>query len=333
MINGSMLEVPPSGRNATFAPGFGQRVLLTVDTEEEFDWRAPFRREGYGLSHVTAIPRFQAFCESVGAQPVYLVDWPIVQDPRAAEIIGDAVRRGTADIGVQLHPWVNPPFNEELSIPNSFAGNLPQGLEAAKFTLLRDAIEATFGTAPLIYRAGRYGLGPNTADLLKQAGIRIDTSVRPLFDYSEQGGPDYSNHPLTPYWVDADRSLLELPVTSAYWGPLRRAGPLIHRAQRHTPTFYSGFSRLRLLERIALTPEGVSADEALRGINLSLEAGLPVLVLSFHSPTLAPGHTPYTRDEAGVERLYAWFETVYAHLAARGVRSCTIADIVAATGG
>lgn len=333
MNNGSMLEVPPSGRSATFAPGFGQRVLLTVDTEEEFDWRAPFRREGYGLSHVTAIPRFQAFCESVGAQPVYLVDWPIVQDPRAAEIIGDAVRRGTAEIGVQLHPWVNPPFNEELSVPNSFAGNLPQGLEAAKFTMLRDAIEATFGTPPLIYRAGRYGLGPNTADLLKQAGIRIDTSVRPLFDYSEQGGPDYSNHPLTPYWVDTNRSLLELPVTSAYWGPLRRIGPLIHRVQRHTPTFFSGFSRLRLLERIALTPEGVSADEALRGINLSLEADLPVLVLSFHSPTLAPGHTPYTRDEAGVERLYAWFETVYAHLAARGVRSCTVADIVAATGG
>lgn len=333
MNNGSMLEVPPSGRSATFAPGFGQRVLLTVDTEEEFDWRAPFRREGYGLSHVTAIPRFQAFCESVGAQPVYLVDWPIVQDPRAAEIIGDAVRRGTAEIGVQLHPWVNPPFNEELSVPNSFAGNLPQGLEAAKFTMLRDAIEATFGRPPLIYRAGRYGLGPNTADLLKQAGIRIDTSVRPLFDYSEQGGPDYSNHPLTPYWVDTNRSLLELPVTSAYWGPLRRIGPLIHRVQRHTPTFFSGFSRLRLLERIALTPEGVSADEALRGINLSLEADLPVLVLSFHSPTLAPGHTPYTRDEAGVERLYAWFETVYAHLAARGVRSCTVADIVAATGG
>ena len=103
--------------------------------------------------------------------------------------------------------------------------------------------------------------------------------------------------------------------------------------QRHTPTFFSGFSRLGLLERIALTPEGVSADEALRGIDLSLQADLPVLVLSFHSPTLAPGHTPYARDEAAVERLYEWFETVYAHLAARGVRSCTIADIICATGG
>jgi len=333
MTSGSMLEVPPAGRSAVFAPGFGQRVLLTVDTEEEFDWRAPFRREGYGLSHTAAIPRFQAFCETLGAHPVYLVDWPIVHDARAVEVIGDAVRRGTADVGMQLHPWVNPPFEEEVSTANSFAGNLPQRLEAAKFMALRDALEAAFGSAPLIYRAGRYGLGPNTAALLKEAGIRVDTSVRPLFDYSDQGGPDYSNHPLAPYWVDPDRALLELPVTSAYWGPLRRLGPLIHRVQRHVPTFFSGFSRLGLLERIALTPEGVLPAEALRGIDLSLEAGLPLLVLSFHSPTLAPGHTPYAQTEAQVEALYGWFETVYAHLAARGVRSCTVTEILAATGG
>ena len=99
MTTGSMLDVPPAGRSAAFAPGFGQRVLLTVDTEEEFDWTGPFRREGYGLSHVEAIPRFQTFCETLGAHPVYLVDWPIVQDARAVEIIGDAVRRGTAEVG------------------------------------------------------------------------------------------------------------------------------------------------------------------------------------------------------------------------------------------
>ena len=332
MISGSMLDVPSAGRGAVFAPAFGQRVLLTVDTEEEFDWRAPFRREGYGLSHVAAIPRFQAFCERVGAHPVYLVDWPIANDPIACEIIGDAVRRRTADIGIQLHPWVNPPFDEEVTVRNSFAGNLPPALETAKFTALRDRIEAAFGTAPLIYRAGRYGIGPNTATLLKDAGIRIDTSVRALFDYSEQGGPDFSNHPVSPYWADEDQRLLELPVTTTYWGPLRRLGPALHRVQRHTPTFFSGFSRFRLLERIALTPEGVSAEEAIRGIDLSIAAGLPVLVLSFHSPTLAPGHTPYARDAAAVEALYDWFGAVYSHLSERGVRSCTIAEVIAATG-
>lgn len=333
MATGSMLELPPAGSSATFAPGFGQRVLLTVDTEEEFNWRAPFQRDGYGLSHVAAIPRFQSFCEEIGAHPVYLVDWPIVNDRPAVEIIGDAVRRGKAEVGVQLHPWVNPPFDEEVSVYNSFAGNLPQALEAAKFMGLRDAIQTAFGGAPLIYRAGRYGLGPHTAELLQSAGIRIDTSVRSLFDYSNEGGPDYSRHPLAPYWIDESRRLLELPVTSAYSGPLRPFGPLVHRAQRHLPTFFSGFSRFNLLERIALTPEGVSASEAIRGIDIALGSGLPVLVLSFHSPTLVPGHTPYAATEAEVEALYQWFAAVYVELARRGVTSTTVREIVAATGG
>lgn len=331
MAGESMLVPPPASAAARFPPDFGQRVLLTVDTEEEFDWDAPFRREGYSLTHVPAIPRFQSFCEEIGAHPVYLVDWPIVTDPRAVEIIGDAVERGTAEVGMQLHPWVNPPFEEEITHHNSFPGNLPPRLEAAKLMGLRDAISGAFGTAPLIYRAGRYGLGADTADLLKSAGIRIDTSVRSLFDHSRQGGPDYSRHPSTPYWVDAERQLLELPLTSVYWGLLRQLGIPLQRLGARIPYVLGALSRLGLLERISLTPEGFSAEDAIRGIDIALDSGLPVLVLSFHSPTLVPGLTPYAFDEAGVEALYHWFAVVYAYLARRGVRSCTVAEIIAAS--
>lgn len=328
-----MIEPPHPVRPANFAQDFGQRVLLTVDTEEEFDWDGPFTRDKHGLKHVEAIPRFQQFCEKLGAHPVYLIDWPIVSDARAVEIIGDAVSRGTADVGVQLHPWVNPPFDEAVNEANSYAGNLPRELEAAKFKTLRDAIEKAFGQAPLIYRAGRYGLGPNTARILKENGVRIDTSVRSLFDYAPQAGPDYSDHPLEPYWIDDDRDLLELPVTTVYWGVLRQLGKHIQRMQRHLPTFFAGFSKFRFLERIALTPEGVTAEEAIRGIDIALDDGLPLLVLSFHSPSLAAGFTPYVATEADVERLYDWFEKVYAYLDKRGVRSASVADIIAASFG
>ncbi len=326
-----MLNPPARDASAVFAPDFGQRVLLTVDTEEEFDWAGPFKRDGFGLEHVRQIPHFQSFCEELGASPVYLVDWPIATDPRSIEIIGDAVKRGKAEVGVQLHPWVNPPFEEEVNTRNSYAGSLPQELEAAKFMQLRDQIESAFGRKPLIYRAGRYGLGPNSADLLKRAGIAVDTSVRSLFDYTAQHGPNYAHHPLEPYWVDSERQLLELPVTSVYWGILRQLGIPLQRLQRFMPTFYAAFSKFRLLERIALTPEGVTAEEAIRGIDIALDQQLPVLVLSFHSPTLAPGFTPYTQTEADVEALYDWFRQIYAYLAKRGVRTTSVTDIIAAT--
>lgn len=325
-----MLEAPAPSSKAQFADGFEPRVLLTVDTEEEFDWSAPFTRENHGLTHVLQLGRFQAFCEELGARPVYLVDWPIANDEAAIEIIGDAVKRNMADIGVQLHPWVNPPFEEQVNQVNSYAGNLPPELEFSKFNMLRDQIESTFETSPRIYRAGRYGLGPASAAMLKAGGIQLDSSVRSLFDYRSQDGPDYSSHPLTPYWVDDERKLLELPVTSVYWGILRQLGPQLQRLAASAPVVLGGLAKLGLLERIALTPEGVTADEAIRGIDIALDDGLPLLVLSFHSPSLAPGHTPYTRFQADVEALYEWFHTIYAYLDQRGVRSTSVDEILAA---
>lgn len=323
------LTAPPSeASRVRFPEGFGQRVVLTVDTEEEFDWNAPFQREGYGLDHVGELPRFQAFCEEIGAHPVYLVDWPITKSESAVAIIREAVARGAAELGVQLHPWVNPPFDEELSEANSFPGNLAPALERAKFDALRERVREVFDTDPLIYRAGRYGVGPATASMLREAGVAIDTSVRSLFDYSAAGGPDFSDYPLAPYWLDDERTLLELPITTIFWGVLRQQGRWVHRLQRHVPTFFAAFSRLRLLERIALTPEGVSVDEAIRGIDIALDDGLPLLVLSLHSPSLAPGHTPYAADAAGVEAIYTWLREVYAYLDQRGVRSVTLPQIL-----
>ncbi|ALE15948.1 hypothetical protein AMC99_00640 [Altererythrobacter epoxidivorans] len=326
-----MLEPPRGDAKARFRPDFGQRVLLTVDTEEEFEWGGAFTKDDHGLSHVAQIRQFQAFCEGLGVVPLYLVDWPIVMNERAVEVIGESVKRGLAEVGVQLHPWVNPPHEEEVNAFNSYAGNLPHDLERAKFLRLRDEIEAKTGVAPLTYRAGRYGLGPNSAQMLMDAGIAIDTSVRSNFDYRAGHGPDYSRHPLEPYWVDTEHRLLELPVTSVFWGMLRRQGPVLAPLLAKMPMVGSAFSRLGLLEKIPLTPEGVTAEEALRGLDMAIDDGLPIIVLSFHSPSLAVGHTPYVRTEDDLNELYDWFRQVYAYCERYGVKPTSIAEIMQST--
>lgn len=323
----SLLDVPAAHRTVRFDPGFGQRSLLTVDTEEEFDWSGKFSATDHSLKHLRAIADFQQFAENSHIVPCYLIDWPIASSRRAQEMLGDWVRRGTAEIGIQLHPWVNPPFEEEVNAYNSYAGNLPHALEREKFFRLQERIVENFACAPQIYRAGRYGLGPRSAQMLKDAGVAIDSSVRSLYDYSPADGPDYSRHPLEPYWVDDERRLLELPLTTVFWGLLRRQGRRLFPKLARIPRANGILARSGLLERIALTPEGVPKQAALRGIDMAIDDGLPLLVLSFHSPSLMPGMTPYVRSEDDLDRFYDWLRGVYAYLDHRGIAPTTVEEI------
>ena len=331
LADARITDLPDDQRFVRFADGFGQRFLVTVDTEEEFDWNRPLRADGHTLHSVSRLARFQQFCENHGVVPVYLLDYPVASSPLASDLLRDAVAAGRAEVGVQLHPWVSPPFDEQVSAYNSFAGNLPAELERAKFARLRSTIEEAFGASPRIYRAGRYGVGPNTAAILRDHGIAIDTSVRARFDYSAGGGRNFRDLPVRPWWIDAPGGLMELPLTTVYWGALARAGAWLYPRLWRVPQLRGALARVGLLERIPLTPEGVNEVEARRGIEVAVQEGLPVLVFSFHSPSLQPGHTPYVRSEDELNAFYSWWRTVFAMLERLEVRPTTIAQIMAAT--
>jgi hypothetical protein len=309
---------------------FGTRFMLFVDTEEEFDWDQPFRRTGHYVSAIRGLAEGQAYFAGAGVRLVYLVDYPIVESERAATLLAQWVADGKADIGAHLHPWVTPPFVEEVNAANSFAGVLPLDLERAKLLELRDRIHTAFGQAPIAYRAGRYGVGPNSAALLEEAGFRIDTSVRSRFDYSAQYGPDFYGMPIQPFWAGPTRKLIELPLTTAFTGLLRGSGPSLFWAAAAMGPMRGALARARLLSRVPLTPEGVTAREAVEAIDALLETGVRVLNFSFHSPTLEPGHTPYVRTSQDVRDFYHWWDVVLEHLDARGVRPATLARFLAA---
>jgi hypothetical protein len=319
---------PRNARKVDFCGAQTSRFIITVDTEEEFDWNAPFQRSGYGTGHIAYISRFQQMCEGFGIKPIYLIDYPIACDPDAIALFRQWIDADTCEIGAQLHPWVNPPHVEDVNVHNSYACNLPKELERQKLEMLFAQIEKAFGVKPVIYRAGRYGAGPETISVLEELGVKIDTSVRTLFDYSEHQGPDYMYSSLIPYWL-IDNKVMELPLTTVFAGILRFGGRTFFSQIFPSPASRLLLSRLGLLERIALTPEGIPQEKAIEAIDISLDLGLPVLNLSFHSPSLAPGHTPYVRNDADLEKLYAWWQGVFAHLLARGVVPSSGHDLVA----
>ncbi len=283
------------------------RLAVVVDTEEEFDWCKPFARGATSVSAMHELGRFQTVCDAVGARPAYVVDYPVASQAAGYEFLKEVAHTGRAEVGAHLHPWVTPPFDESLTVRNSFPGNLPAALERAKLVATVTAIEANVGVRPRIYKAGRYGFGPNTAAILTELGFAIDTSFSPPFDWSDEGGPDYSARTAEPFWFGAPgESLLELPATGAFVGFLGGWSAPIHRLANRRA--FRGFraaavlSRIRAVDRLFLSPEGFSLEELQRLTRSLLQSGTRVFTFSLHSPSLKPGCTPYVDTERELDR-------------------------------
>uniref|UniRef100_UPI0035CAE67F polysaccharide deacetylase family protein n=1 Tax=uncultured Sphingomonas sp. TaxID=158754 RepID=UPI0035CAE67F len=310
--------------------GFGTRFTVFVDTEEEFDWNAPLARDAYGVSAMAALPDAHRRFADRGVPLTYMVDHPIATDPRAIDVLRALLGDGVSAVGTQLHPWVNPPFEEALTPRNSYAGNLPAALEAAKIDVLTAAIERAFGRRPVAYRAGRYGIGPNTLALLAERGYRLDSSMRARYLYAADGGPDFAEIGNAAFRAGPDGRLIELPLTTIHTGLLRRGGAALHRTLGHVPKGRGLFARARLLSRVALTPEDMPLRDALDAIAVAAGEGLRLLNFAFHSPSVAPGHTPYVRDAADLARFHRWWDAVLADLDRRGVRAASLDQVIAA---
>lgn len=302
-------------RLATLPPG-PPLLQVVVDTEEEFDWHAPFDRTQVAVTAIGAQHLAQALYAPYGLVPTYVVDYPVATTPEAAGALQQFHTAGQCLIGTHLHPWVNPPHDELVSTFNSYAGNLDPALERAKLTVLTDAIATSFGVRPTMYKAGRYGLGPATSAALQALGYTIDLSVVPHTAYTDDGGPDFREFPDRAYW--ADGSILEIPLATGFHGALARSGAGLYErlqsANGQRLRLPGIASRLGLLERTTLTPEGVDFPTQKRLIEAMLRQGHRLFTMTYHSPSLAAGHTPYVRSAADlsafldrIRRLLAYF--------------------------
>jgi len=305
---------------ARLAAGRPPVLIVIVDTEEEFAWDRPFDRASVDTASVAAQPLMhERVFDRFGIVPAYMVDWPVATAPQAVATLRRLMQEGRCDIGTQLHPWVSPPYEEQVTRFNSYAGNLPRELELAKLRMLTNAIGDAFGRAPTAFKSGRYGLGPHSAEAVAALGYEIDASVVPYTRFEDDGAPDFRAFDEHPYWFEAGgRRLLELPVTTGYAGWLRGMGSSLFDLARSPAgralRMGGMLARTRALERIRLSPE-VATGAEMRRLTRALRAdGCEVFSLTYHSPSLVPGHTPYVRDAADRERLIstihdycAWF--------------------------
>jgi hypothetical protein len=308
---------PDTSRYLAFPPAMKPVLVVIVDTEENFDWEAPYSSTSTAVHGMGRIEALQALFDRAGVRPLYMIDYSIASQPEGYRPLTRIVAQGRCEIGAHVHPWVNPPITEEISARNSFPCNLPPGLEGDKLRVLSDTIESNLGVRVRSYKAGRYGIGAATPGILLDQGFKVDLSVVPTGDYSPLWGPDFRGfHRSTPFWLDGGQTLLELPLTTGFIGLLWRHAARLFRVLNsplgralHLPGI---FARLRLVNRVMLTPEGVTLTEAKDLTRHVLSRGERVLTMAFHSTSLTPGSTPYVGSESEVLSFHAWLEAYLA---------------------
>ena len=292
-------------------------LVVVVDTEEEFPWQETVSRENVSTHAMAAQSRAHRIFEKYGIVPTYVIDFPVASQPDAYGPLKELHEGGQCRIGTHLHPWVNPPFEEEVNNRNSYPGNLPRAQEEAKLRRLTEEVGARFGIRPAIYKAGRYGVGPNTTGILAALGYRIDLSVVPRSDFRAEDGPDFRACSARPYWF-GHPDILEIPLSVGYTGLMAALGwsgwSRISSPAGRALRLGALSSRLRLLERLILTPEGITHTEHRRLTRALLKTGHRVFSFTYHSPSLEPGCTPYVRNDADLavfldrmDRYFDWF--------------------------
>ena len=300
-------------------------VVVSIDTEED-NWNRS--RNGVAVENILELRRLGAFLDGLGVRPTYFTTYQVAIEPRAAQTLRDVCDDGTAEIGAHLHPWNTPPLTEAFVARNSMTKNLAPALQLAKIQRLTAALEDAFGFTPRVFRAGRYGLGPETVSALLCCGYAVDSSVNPFTNLETMDdGPNFVGAPLDAYrlgWGGDPRrpnpkgGLLEVPLSCGYtrgpfrfWDPVRR---LLERAPLRWLHLAGLADRAGIVKRAVLCPELASAEDMLTLSRRLVEHGVRHLHISWHSPTLKPGLSPFAATARDVARLYASLESYFTGL-------------------
>jgi hypothetical protein len=294
-------------------------LYISVDTEED-NWQPA--RTAISIENIRELPRLEGFLDRLGARATYLTTFEVAARPWASAILKDIHGAGRSEIGAHLHPWNTPPTDAPEFASVTMTKNLPYSLQLAKIQRLTSELERALGEAPVSFRAGRYGLGRETVRALICSGYEVDCSITPMIDHRRaDNGPDFRNAPLHCYTLDGDGDvkrpeangrLVEVPLSLGF-----RSGPF--ELWRHLEAFLAApvlgptralgiAGRLPLPRKIFLSPEFSSTSDMVALSSRLIAQGLRHLQLSFHSPSLRPGLTPYVTTKTDLDHFYGSIE-------------------------
>jgi hypothetical protein len=299
-------------------------LVISIDCECDKGpkWRseAPlaFSGVGEGIGR-----RLQPLFRRYGAKATYLLSAEVMRDEESARLL--RTLEGDHELGTHLHGEYAEPGAFEPEVTTVFQRDYPRDVESDKLTYLTDLFRKVFDRQPTSFRAGRFGVGPNTIPILEGLGYEVESSVTPFMDWAPNGAPGLSfmGSPTQPYHPDPRRPghrgesrMLEVPVTirPSALGRLPIVGK--HLEPRWLRPTRGSTSALVALARQEIRLAEVA--DRMRPV---------VLNAMFHNVEVVPGKSPYADTEGQARGILERLEGLLAFAQAEKIRVVGLSDV------
>ena len=294
--------------------------LISIDAEGDNFWEW-LPGDPITTRNAAYVARFQALCDRYGFKPTYLTNYEMACDSRFVELIKPALQEGRCEIGMHLHAWNTPPIHE-LPIRESirpgecaYLIEYPTDIMEEKIRFMTDFLEQTFGTKPVVHRAGRWATDERYLKLLDKYGYLADCSVAPGMDMRKakgftegSAGTNYVGFSQLPY-VIRDTNLLEIPMTVRENHCVKRAGGMNpKRLLRNVCRAAKGRGK------IWLRPDGQNLTEMKYLSRITARSKSDYLMFMLHTSEMMPGGSPVFKTEADIEKMYADLEQLFVYV-------------------
>ncbi|VAW92015.1 hypothetical protein MNBD_GAMMA22-2537 [hydrothermal vent metagenome] len=292
-------------------------LTITIDTECDHDpnW---VRSKPLTFNSITkGIPELlQPAFKQVGAIPTYLLTVEVMEDNDCIAALKSL--KGNYEYGTHLHAaFIEPEkkFYDYAGVDSpDFQCQYSKDVEFKKLENLTNLFIEKFGYAPSSFRAGRYGAGINTFELLEKLGYKVDTSVTPHMSWVEpKAKVNYQYAPEQPYFpklgslINVDnrhnKTILEIPIT-------------VKRQWLRQPAWFRPwFSSVeKMKEIVQYHLEHYSGNEILE------------LNMMFHSMEVIPKASPYPQSGCDVQRFIDDMCEVLSWCKGEGIEFCKTKD-------
>ena len=315
------------------------KLVITVDTEED-NW-GDYRSTSCTLENITRIPALQRIFDDFDAKPTYLITYPVATDQTADAILGELLEAGKCEIGTHCHPWNTPPLEEAKSKVNTMLCNLPEDLQRRKISVLHDAIQRRFNWCPVSFRSGRWGYSQAVARNLCRIGYKIDSSITPYTDWTDQHGPDFSDISPRAFRFSGETvlqesrngGLVEVPPTIGYVGCLSRNARVIGATHKlatgelaRRVRLMGILSRLMLAKKVWLSPETADVVDMMKLTRRNLSDGYGFVNMVFHSSSLKHGLNPFVQTKEDEGRFLEKIRMFLSFTREAGIESVRLSD-------